>query len=128
MEQQVLQLLRATTVPDTNTIKRAEQSLIELYRQPEYPFALLHLITHTEVDAGLRKAALTALGNYVNSTWSPNFEEASIDHNVLSPDARKQVREQVLQICTNSAPSNDVNQNLAGKPSTLHRSRWFICV
>lgn len=115
MEQRVLQLLQATTVPDTNTIKHAEQSLIDLYRQPEYPFALLHIITHTEADPGSRKAALTALRNYVNSTWSPNFEEASLDHVLLPEDARKQIQSQILAICTSSDPSNDVSQNLAGE-------------
>lgn len=117
MEQQVLQLLQATTVPDTNTIKQAEQSLIDLYRQSEYPFALLHITTHSEVDLNLRKAALTALRNYVNSTWSPNFEEASAQSVSLSEDIRKQIRNQILVICTSSDPSNDISQNLAGKSS-----------
>lgn len=114
MEQQVLQLLQATTVPDTNTIKQAEQSLIGLYRQPEYPFALIHIITHAEADPGSRKAALTALRNYVNSTWSPNFEEASVEQVSLPEDARKQIRSQILAVCTSSDPSNDISQNLAG--------------
>lgn len=115
MEQQVLQLLQATTVPDTNTIKRAEQSLLDLHRQTEYPFALLHIATHAEIDAGSRKAALTALRNYVNLTWSPNFEEASAQRINLPQEARAQIRSQILAICTNPGPSNDANQNLAGE-------------
>lgn len=114
MEQQVLNLLQATTVPDTATIRKAEQSLTGLYRQQEYPFALLNISTHAEIEPGSRKAALTALRKYVESTWSPNFEEASSQQSPLSEDARKQVRSQILAICTSSDGSNEINQNLAG--------------
>ncbi|KAK5085430.1 hypothetical protein LTR05_004715 [Lithohypha guttulata] len=113
MEQQVLQLLQATTIPDTNTIKRAEQSLRDLYRQPDYPFALLHITTHSEIDGGLRKAALTALRNYINATWSPTFEESTSQGLFLTDEARTQVRSQILAICTSPSASNDINQNLA---------------
>lgn len=115
MEQQVLSLLQATTVPDTNTIRKAEQSLVGLYRQQEYPFALLNISTHSNIEPGSRKAALTALRKYVESTWSPNFEEASSQQSPLSEDARKQVRSQILAICTSSDSASEVNQNLAGK-------------
>jgi len=115
METQVLQLLQATTVPDTNTIRRAEQSLADLHRQHEYPSALLNITTHSEIDAGSRKAALTALRKYINSTWSPTFEEASSEQVSLPEDTRKQIRSQTLAICTSPDSSNDINQNLAGK-------------
>lgn len=114
MEQQVLSLLQATTVPDTETIRKAEQSLVGLYRQQDYPFALLNISAHDNIDPGSRKAALTALRKYVESTWSPNFEEASSQQSPLSEDARKQVRSQILNICTSSDSSNEINQNLAG--------------
>ena len=115
MEQQVLQLLQATTVPDTTTIKRAERSLLDLYQQPDFPFALLQIAVHTSIDSGSRKAALTTLRNYINLTWSPNFEEALIHRPRLSAEARKQIRSQVLDICTSSDPNNEANQNLAGE-------------
>lgn len=115
MEQQVLQLLQATTVPDTHTIKQAEQSLSDLHRQTEYPFALLNITTHGEIDPALRKAALAALRKYIESTWSPSFEEASPQQVNLPEDARARVRSQILAICTSADTSNDINQNLAGK-------------
>lgn len=115
MEQSVLQLLQSTTVPDTNTIRRAEQSLADLHRQRDYPFALLNVTTHSEIDSGSRKAALIALRKYIDSTWSPTFEGATPQQVSLSEDARKQIRGQILAICTSSDSSNDINQNLAGK-------------
>lgn len=115
MEQQVLELLRATTVPDTETIKRAEQSLLDSYRQPEFPFALLNIVTHSNVDTGSRKAALTALRKYVDATWSPSFEEASGQPVDLPEEARKQIRSQILTICTSPDSSDDTGQNLAGE-------------
>lgn len=122
MEQQVLSLLQATTVPDTETIRKAERSLVGLYRQQDYPFALLNISTHANIEPGSRKAALTALRKYIESTWSPNFEEASSQQSPLSEDARKQVRGQVLAICTSSDGSNEINQNLAGESSHL---KWL---
>lgn len=119
MEQQVLSLLQATTVPDTETIRKAERSLVSLYRQQDYPFALLNISTHANIESGCRKAALTALRKYVEATWSPNFEEASSQQSPLSEDARKQVRSQILAICTSSDGSNEINQNLAGESSCL---------
>ena len=115
MEQQVLGLLQATTVPDTNTIKQAEETLLDLHRQQEYPFALLNITSHSEIDPGSRKAALTALRKYINSTWSPAFEEASSQQISLPDDARKQIRSQILAISTSPDFFNDINQNLAGK-------------
>lgn len=100
-------------MPDTNTIKRAEQSLKDLHQRQEYPFALLHIASHAEADSGSRKAALTALRNYINATWSPTFEEASSQPAQLSAEAKTQLRSQVLAICTSSDKSNDINQNLA---------------
>jgi len=129
MEQQVLELLRATTVPDTDTIKRAEQSLLDSYRQPEFPFALLHIATHTDVDIASRKAALTALRKYVDATWSPDFEEASSQPVNLPEHARKQIQSQILAICTRSDSSDDTGQNLAGELTNacFEQSLSFHC-
>lgn len=115
MEEQVLGLLKATTVPDTETIKKAERSILDLYVRQEFPFALLNIAIHKDIDVGLRKAALTTLRKYVDAVWSPSFEEASLQPVDLSEDARTQIRSQILVICTSADSSDDTGQNLAGK-------------
>jgi hypothetical protein len=116
MEQQVLQLLQATTRPDTAVIRDAEQSLLRLYPQQEFPFALLTIASHNDIESSSRKAALTALKNYVSTTWSPQFDETFTGQVYLSDEAKARVREQVFAICTlegNQAPKDATIQALA---------------
>ena len=100
MEQQVLRLLQATTKPDTAIIKDAERDLLRLYPQPEFPFALLTIASHNDVDSSFRKAALTALKNYVSATWSPQFDETFTGNVYLDDAAKARIRDQVFAICT----------------------------
>lgn len=114
MEEQVLQLLQATTTPNTSVIRKAEQGLLNLYSQQEFPFALLTIATHVNIDAASRKGAMTTLRNYIAATWSPQLEETFTGAVYLSEDAKTQVRSQVLSICTNIGATNDVTvQTLA---------------
>jgi len=100
MEEQVLQLLQATTRPDTIVIRDAEQGLLRLYPQLEFPFALLTIATHQNIESSSRKAALTALKNYVSSTWSPQFDETFSGNVYLNDEAKTRIRDQVFAICT----------------------------
>ncbi|KAI1615101.1 armadillo-type protein [Exophiala viscosa] len=101
MEQQVLQLLEATTRPDTIVVKAGYHGLLELYSQPDFPFALLTIATHNDIETGLRKAAVTTLKNYVSTTWSPQFDDSYINGSTsLDEEAKARVRDQILAICT----------------------------
>ena len=116
MEQQVLQLLQATTRPDTTVVREAEQGLLRLYPQLEYPFALLTIASHNEIESSSRKASLTALKNYVSHTWSPQLDETFTGNVYLDNDAKSRVRDQVLAICTlegDQAPKDASIQALA---------------
>ncbi|EXJ55544.1 hypothetical protein A1O7_08472 [Cladophialophora yegresii CBS 114405] len=116
MEQQVLQLLQATTRPDTAVIRDAEQSLLRLYPQQDFPFALLTIASHNNVESSSRKAALTALKNYISATWSPQLDETFTGHVYLNDEGKARVRDQVFAICTlegNQAPKDATIQALA---------------
>lgn len=109
----MLDLLQATTVPDTNTIRRAEDGLTSLYPINDFPLALLNIASHNEVNVGSRKAALTTLRKYVESTWSPNFEEATYSQIHLPEEVKAQVRSRILTICTSAEVANNDGQALA---------------
>ncbi|OAP57366.1 hypothetical protein AYL99_08104 [Fonsecaea erecta] len=116
MEQQVLQLLQATTRPDTAVIRDAEQNLLRLYPQVEFPFALLTIASHGDIEPSSRKAALTALKNYVSTTWSPQFDETFTGNVYLNDEAKSSVRDRVFAICTlagEQAPKDASIQALA---------------
>ncbi len=116
MEQQVLQLLQATTRPDTRVIRDAEQGLLRLYPQTDFPFALLTIASHNDIESSSRKAALTALKNYVSAAWSPQLEETFTGNVHLNDEAKARVRDQVFAICTlegDQAPKDATIQALA---------------
>ncbi|KAJ4522930.1 hypothetical protein HRR83_001437 [Exophiala dermatitidis] len=116
MEQQVLDLLQATTRPDTAIIRDAEQGLLRLYPQPEFPFALLTIASHNDIESSARQAALTALKNYVLATWSPQFDETFTGSVYLDDGAKAKVRDQVFGLCTvegDQAPKDPRIQALA---------------
>lgn len=106
MEEQVLQLLQATTTPDTSTIRNAEEGLLRLYPQVDFPFALLTIASHTNIDAGLKKASLTAIKNYVLATWSPQIDEHFRGSVYLNDEAKSRVREQLFNIGTSNQPNS----------------------
>ena len=112
MEQQVLDLLRATTTPNTETVRSAEAALLNLYPHPDFPFSLLLVASHTNVESGFRKAALTTLKNYVQATWSPQLDEAFAGSVYLNEEAKSRVRDQVFAICTTETGSGNAEQNI----------------
>ncbi|KAJ9613033.1 hypothetical protein H2200_002974 [Cladophialophora chaetospira] len=116
MEQQVLHLLQATTRPDTAVIRDAEQGLLRLFSQIEFPFALLTIASHNDIESSSRKAALTALKNYVSATWSPQLDETFTGNVYLNDEAKSRVRDQVFALCTlqgDQAPKDGSIQALA---------------
>lgn len=112
----MLQRLQDTTRPDTVVIRNAEQGLLRLYAQPEFPFALLTIASHNDIESSSRKAALTALKNYILGTWSPQFDETFTGSVYLDDEAKAKVRDQVFGICTaegDQAPKDPTIQALA---------------
>ena len=108
MEQEVLHLLEGTTSAQEGTRKSAEITLLHLYNNPDFPFALLSVSTHTDIASYLRQAALLSLNRYVQATWSPKFDEDFKGTVVLTDEGKTGVRAQVLGICTSdSAAASD---------------------
>ncbi len=103
MEDHVLSLLSDTLKSDTLTIRNAEQGLNGLFPDPQFPLALLNITSHSDVDIGPRKSALTTLKNYVSATWSPQFDETFQGNVYLNNDAKARVRELVFNISVTTA-------------------------
>jgi importin-9 len=114
MEEHVLSLLKDTLKSNTNAIRNAEQALIGLYPDPQFPRALLNIASHTEVDVGSRKSALTTLKNYVSASWSPQFDETFQGTIHLNDEAKSGIREQVFNISVTPAGAGSADlQGLA---------------
>ena len=100
MEQEVIQLLQSTQAREDTVRKSAELNLLHRYATPEFPFALLALGAHHEIEESIRQSALLTLSRVVVATWSPKFEEDFKGTIVLDDGAKEKVRSQVLAIST----------------------------
>ena len=119
MEQQVLELLRGTLTAKTDTIRKSEASLISLHSHSDFPFSLLLIASHTEVEISLRKAALTSLKTYINATWSADLVDSFQGHSYLTNEAKSKVRDQLLVLCTTENTDNDSDQNVQGLAASV---------
>lgn len=112
MEQQVLQLLAATTSPNSEAIRNSEHTLKSLYSNTEFPFALLNIASHTDVAIGLRQAALLQLKQYVAATWSPSFEEDFKGTVFLNDEAKARLRQTVFVLSTNEGVDGAIDHKI----------------
>lgn len=112
MEAQVLDLLRGTLQPNTDTVRNSEAALLDLYPNPEFPFSLLLIASHADADLGVRKAGLTTLKNYVNATWSPQLDDSFKGSIYLSDEAKSRVRDQVFVLSTHDSLDGTAENNM----------------
>jgi importin-9 len=119
MEQEVLRLLEGTTSALEGTRKSAELTLLHLYNNADFPFALLSISTHTDIAAYLRQAALLSLNRYVQATWSPKFDEDFKGTVILTAEAKAGVRTQVLNICTSDSAAGTDDRKVKNAASLV---------
>ena len=75
MEEQVLDLLRATQLSNATPRVAAELQLKQLQGNDHFPVALVTIGTHTDIPVLDRQAALVNLKRFVNTAWSPAQED-----------------------------------------------------
>jgi hypothetical protein len=119
MEQEVLHLLEGTTSALEGTRKSAELTILHLYNNADFPFALLSISTHTDIATYLRQAALLSLNRYVQATWSPKFDEDFKGTVVLTDEAKAGVRAQVLNICTSDSAAGTDDRKVKNAASLV---------
>jgi importin-9 len=112
MEQQVLQLLEATTSPNSEAIRNAEHSLKSLYSSTEFPFALLTIASHNNIALGLRQAALLQIKQYVSATWSSTFEDDFKGTIYLNDEAKARLRQAVFVLATNEGVDGAIDHKI----------------
>ncbi|KAF2735470.1 ARM repeat-containing protein [Polyplosphaeria fusca] len=99
MEEQLVQLLAATQSAQETPRKQAEQHLLSLYGQAEFPLGLVSIASHESVPLNIRQAALLSLKTFVLAAWSPVFDEFK-GQVLLSDEHKVQIREALLNIAT----------------------------
>ena len=119
MEQEVLRLLEGTTSAQEGTRKSAELTILHLYNNVDFPFALLSISTHTDIATYLRQAALLSLNRDVQATWSPKFDEDFKGTVVLTDEAKAGVRAQILNICTSDSAAGTDDRKVKNAASLV---------
>ena len=97
MEQQVLELLRASQLPAAEPRMAAEAQLKELYASEGFAVALVNIASHDNIQVADRQAALINLKNFVTATWDPLIE--GYGGKALIDDFSKEtIRNRLLQL------------------------------
>ncbi|RKP15107.1 armadillo-type protein [Piptocephalis cylindrospora] len=112
MENIVLQKLQDTSSSEGNTRVAAELALRELAGNPEFPLALLSIVTSGEsLPVASRQAAALGLHNYVDAHWDSCPEQA-----------RAQVRARILPCLAD--PSSSIRSAVAYATSKIAVHDW----
>ncbi|GAB7352424.1 hypothetical protein MBLNU459_g2843t1 [Dothideomycetes sp. NU459] len=99
MEQEIARLLEDTQSAQEARRKNAELHLKQLYTNDQFPVALLSIGAHDAFPVVLRQSALLYLKTFVQSVWSPQFEEFK-GQVLVSIEQRKTVRQMLLELAT----------------------------
>ena len=121
MEEQVLDLLKATQLSAAGPRTSAEQELKKLYGNPAFPTALGAVAAHQDIETNDRVAALLVLKQLVNVGWSSSLDDFA--GQVLVPDAAKeQIRNQLLNIVFNASTDSKITSSTANVIAIIAKS------
>ncbi len=101
MEEQIVRLLADTQLSDEGPRKQAEAQLQQLYSNEAFPTALASVASHSSVPLNIRQAALLSLRIFVQSAWSPQFEEFK-GQVLINNENKSRLRGLVLELATAS--------------------------
>ena len=107
MEQQVLDLLRATLESNDGIRNDAEIHLGQLYSNEAFPASLVSIASYASIPVGIRQAALLSLRKLVLKTWSPSLDEFQ-GPAVISDAVKAQLRQAILALATSGDPERKI--------------------
>ncbi|KAG6020831.1 hypothetical protein E4U41_002709 [Claviceps citrina] len=70
MEEQLVQLLANTQLPDQGPRQQAEIELKRARTDPVYPVSLAMIASHTSISTGIRQSALSSLRQFIENNWA----------------------------------------------------------
>jgi importin-9 len=109
MEEEVVRLLADTQVSAETPRKQAELQLHALYTQPGFGKALASIGSHDSVPVNIRQSALLAFKQFIQTGWSPVFEEFR-GHILVSDEEKAQLRQMLLELAMSSAEDRKVRK------------------
>lgn len=121
MEEQVLNLLKATQLAAPDPRKSAELQLKKLNGNPGFPTALVAIASHKNIEVNDRIAALLVLKRFVNLGWSSSLDgyEGTVQ---ISDGSKEQVRHQLLSIALDANTDSRITSNAANVIAIIAKS------
>lgn len=104
MEDQLIQLLSSTQLPDQAPRQQAELDLKRAQSNPAFPQSLANIAAHTSVETNIRQSALSNLRLFIEKNWSVDrFEDDLQVH--IGDDVRASLKQTLLDLAV--SPEED---------------------
>lgn len=127
MEEQLLQLLAATTQADQNQRINAEIELKRAQTNAAYSVSLAKIASHTSVDIAIRQLALSTLRLFIENNWAD--EDPSAEPPIPIADETKQlVRQALLDLALSAEDDRKVKIAARYVGSASHRQHGLLCL
>lgn len=108
MEDQLLQLLADTQLPDDGPRQQAELHLQQAESNPTFPASLAAIASHSSVILEIRQSALLVLRKFVERNWAAVDEDGNRALVQIEEPTKELLRVQILELAT----SNDADRKV----------------
>jgi importin-9 len=104
MEDQLIQLLSSTQLPDQAPRQQAELDLKRAQSNPAFPQSLANIAAHTSVETNIRQSALSNLRLFIEKNWAVDrFEDEP--QVPIGDDVRASLKQTLLDLAV--SPEED---------------------
>lgn len=112
MEDQLIQLLSNTQLPDQAPRQQAEIDLKRAQTNPAFPQSLANIAAHTSVETNIRQSALSSLRLFLENNWSVDafLDEPRIP---IGDDVRATLKQTLLDLAV--SPEEDRKVKIAAR-------------
>ena len=97
MEDQLVQLLSSTQLPEQGPRQQAEIELKRARSNPAFPTALANIASHTSIESNIRQSALSTLRLFIEANWA-NEDPLDDPQILISDETRSQIRQSLLEL------------------------------
>ena len=121
VEEQALELLRATQSPNQASRKNAEENLDRLKSKDDFAGALVTIGGHSELSVNDRLSALINLKKTINLAWSTGQDDYE-GGELISNEARESIRSRLLSIVFGGNVDSKITSAAANDIAKIARS------
>jgi hypothetical protein len=108
MEDQLVQLLANTQLPEQGPRQQAEIELKRARTNPAFPTSLANVASHTSIDTNVRQSALSTLRLFIEDNWAPDSNDPDEPLVPISDEARAQLRQSLLGLAMSAGEDRKV--------------------